>query len=106
MKGKIKILMVLGLCVSLLSFVMASPGIGAEKKGLIVYSVCWTEDPYWVASVDAAREMVESLGYDFKALNAANQNLRQLEQLHDIIALGPDVTHYQRSRFTGNCWRS
>ena len=91
MKGKIKILMVLGLCVSLLSLVMVSPGIGAEKKGLIVYSVCWTEDPFWVASVDAAGEMVESLGYDFKALNAANQNLRQLEQLHDIIALGPDA---------------
>lgn len=89
MKGKIKVLVVLGLCVSLLSLVAASPGATAEKKGLIAYSVCWTEDPFWVASVDAARTMVEHLGHEFKGFNAANENLRQLEQLSDIIALEP-----------------
>lgn len=91
MKGKIRIMVVLGLCVSLLSLVVASPGAMAEKKGLIAYSVCWTEDPFWVASVDAARTMVEHLGYEFKGFNAANENLRQVEQLSDIIALEPDA---------------
>jgi len=66
-----------------------SCGAFAVSKGLIVISVPWTEDPYWVASADASKAVVEASGFDAKILNANNDNMTQVNQISDAIALKP-----------------
>ena len=85
--NKVKKLLILLLSISIIMTI--SCGAFAASKGLIVYSVCWTEDPFWVASTDAARAVVEASGFDYKVLNANNDNMTQVNQISDAIALKP-----------------
>ena len=61
----------------------------AADKPLIVYSLCWAEDPYWLAASEAAGIEARALGYDFEVLNAGNDITTQNDQLDDIIAKNP-----------------
>ena len=85
--NKMKKILVLLLSISIIMTI--SCGAFAISKGLIVYSVCWTEDPFWVASTDAARAVVEASGFEYKVLNANNDNMTQVNQISDAIALNP-----------------
>ena len=49
---------ILILLLSMSIIMTISCGAFAASKGLIVYSVCWTEDPFWVASTDAVKAVV------------------------------------------------
>ena len=84
---KVKIMLTLLISIFL---IMAFCGSSfAADKGLIVYSVCWTEDPFWVASADAAKAVIEANGYESKIMNANNDNMTQVNQISDAIALDP-----------------
>ena len=85
--NKVKMILVLLISISLIMTI--SCGVFAASKGLIIYSVCWTEDPFWVASTDAARAVVEASGFEYKVLNANNDNMTQVNQISDAIALKP-----------------
>jgi len=85
--NRVKKLLILLLSISIIMTI--SCGTFAASKGLIVYSVCWTEDPFWVASTDAAKAVVEASGFDYKVLNANNDNMTQVNQISDAIALKP-----------------
>ncbi|MGB6369742.1 MAG: sugar ABC transporter substrate-binding protein [Atribacterota bacterium] len=85
--NRVKKLLILLLSISIIMTI--SCGTFAASKGLIVFSVCWTEDPFWVASTDAARAVVEASGFDYKVLNANNDNMTQVNQISDTIALKP-----------------
>jgi len=85
--NRVKKLLILLLSISIIMTI--SCGAFAASKGLIVYSVCWTEDPFWVASTDAAKAVVEASGFDYKVLNANNDNMTQVNQISDAIALKP-----------------
>ncbi len=80
---------IMGICLVALVLSLLTFNVFAQSKGLIVYSVCWTEDPYWVASTDAAKAVVEANGYEMKILNADNDNMTQVNQISDAIALNP-----------------
>jgi ABC-type sugar transport system substrate-binding protein len=81
---------IIGICITILLVSLFAFNVVAQDKGLIVYSVCWTEDPYWVASTEAAQAVVEANGYEMKILNANNDNMTQVNQISDAIALNPD----------------
>jgi len=85
--NRVKKLLILLLSISIIMTI--SCGTFAASKGLIVISVPWTEDPYWVASADASQAMAEACGFDTKILNANNDNMTQVNQLSDAIALNP-----------------
>ncbi len=76
-------------CLIILLVLFTSFNVIAQTKGLIVYSVCWTEDPFWVASADAVKAVVEASGYEIKIMNADNDNMTQVNQISDAIALKP-----------------
>ena len=80
---------IIGICITAFIISLFTFSVVAQSKGLIVYSVCWTEDPFWVASTDAARAVVEASGFDYKVLNANNDNMTQVNQISDAIALKP-----------------
>jgi ABC-type xylose transport system substrate-binding protein len=44
---------IIGICITAFIISLFTFSVVAQSKGLIVYSVCWTEDPFWVASTDA-----------------------------------------------------
>ena len=79
----------IGICITFLLVSLFTFSGMAQSKGLIVISVPWTEDPYWVASADASKAMAEACGFDTKILNANNDNMTQVNQLSDAIALDP-----------------
>ena len=84
-----KVKIMLALLISILLIITVCCSSFAADKGLIVYSVCWTEDPFWVASADAAKAVIEANGYESKIMNANNDNMTQVNQISDAIALQP-----------------
>lgn len=61
----------------------------AAEKGKVFYLVPTLLDEFQTASVDSFKFTVESLGYEFQALDGQNRADVQLNQLDDIIYLDP-----------------
>ena len=80
---------IVGICIVALLISMFTFSAMAQDKGLIVFAAPWTEDPFWVSATDAAKVVVEANGYDYKVLNANNDNMTQVNQISDAIALKP-----------------
>ena len=80
---------IVGICIIALLISMLTFSATAQDKGLIVFAAPWTEDPFWVSATDAAKVVVEANGYDYKVLNANNDNMTQVNQISDAIALNP-----------------
>ena len=81
--------MIVGICIVTLLVSMFAFGAMAQDKGLIVFAAPWTEDPFWVSATDAAKVIVEANGFSYKVLNANNDNMTQVNQISDVIALKP-----------------
>jgi len=81
--------MIVGICIVTLLVSMFAFGAMAQDKGLIVFAAPWTEDPFWVSATDAAKVIVEASGFSYKVLNANNDNMTQVNQISDVIALKP-----------------
>ena len=81
--------MIVGICIVTLLISMFALGAIAQSKGLIIFFCPWTEDPWWVASTDAAKAVCEASGFEYKVLNANNDNMTQVDQISDAIALNP-----------------
>ena len=80
---------IVGICIITLLISMFTFSAMAQDKGLIVFAAPWTEDPFWVSATDAAKVIVEANGYNYKVLNANNDNMTQVNQISDAIALNP-----------------
>jgi ribose transport system substrate-binding protein len=61
----------------------------AQDKGKVFYLVPTVLDEFQTASVDAFKFTIESLGYEFQALDGQNRADVQLNQLDDVINLDP-----------------
>lgn len=85
---KIRKLFGLGAVAALGVGVMVSSAY-AQDKGKIFYLVPTVLDEFQTASVDAFKFTVESLGYEFQALDGQNRADVQLNQLDDVINLDP-----------------
>ena len=81
--------MIVGICIVTLLVSMFAFSAMAQDKGLIVFAAPWTEDPFWVSATDAAKVIVEANGFSYKVLNANNDNMTQVNQISDSIALKP-----------------
>jgi ribose transport system substrate-binding protein len=68
--------------------VMAQAAL-AQSKGTVFYLVPTLLDEFQTASVDSFKFTVESLGYEFRALDGQNRADVQLNQLDDVLLLDP-----------------
>lgn len=75
--------------VAILGMGVMAQSATAQSKGTVYYFVPTLLDEFQTASVDSFKFTVESLGYEFKALDGQNRADVQLNQLDDIVALDP-----------------
>ncbi len=65
--------------------------VASQDKGTIYYMIPTLLDEFQTESQKAIEGVFGDLGYEVKSLDAQNEANRQLNQLEDVIALGPDA---------------
>lgn len=81
--------LVLILGAALLSVAMLPGGLLAADKGTVYYLVPTLLDEFQTESVSSIEKSIGSLGYEVKTLDGQNRSDVQLNQLDDVIQLGP-----------------
>ena len=79
----------LRLAATALLAVSAATGAFAQSKGTIYYLVPTLLDEFQTGSIDAITKFMGEVGYEVTSLDAQNRSDLQLNQVDDVLNLGP-----------------